>query len=406
MRPLLFLLLSLFPYTSLAARLDTTGCDSTLRAIALRVDSLLRDSLLERTQVGLCVYDLTAGRPLVRHGECQRMRPASTEKLVTAIAALSLLGTDYEYETPLYTSVPLSKGDSVLRGDLCVVAGYDPLLGHEDMRRYAAALSELGVRRIEGGIRLDLSMKDSREWGWGWCWDDRERPLYPLPFAGEGTDFATALAEALGDAGITFADTLGRPLTAPFTHEGPLPEGACLVTTVTHNLDQALLPMMKDSDNHVAESMFYQIGAHLGIGPATRKSCARPILHLIEQLGFDPDEYEIADGSGLSLYNYLSPELLVGFLRHAYSDTGIFRHLHPSLPVAGTDGTLRRRMQGTGAADNVCAKTGTVTGVSALAGYCTAANGHRLAFSIMNQGQNRAATARAFQDRICRALTE
>ena len=79
-------------------------------------------------------------------------------------------------------------------------------------------------------------------------------------------------------------------------------------------------------------------------------------------------------------------------------------HLKPSLPVAGTDGTLKSRMQGPFTNGNVCAKTGTLTGVSSLAGFCTAANGHQLAFSIINNGLRHTRNGRAFQDKVCNEL--
>ena len=91
-------------------------------------------------------------------------------------------------------------------------------------------------------------------------------------------------------------------------------------------------------------------------------------------------------------------------LRYVWQHPDIYRHLLPSLPIAGVDGTLKKRMIDTAAQHNVQAKTGTVTGVSALSGYCTAPDGHRLAFSIINQGIKHAAEGRAFQDRFCVAL--
>ena len=93
-------------------------------------------------------------------------------------------------------------------------------------------------------------------------------------------------------------------------------------------------------------------------------------------------------------------------LAFAYTDEALRRHLLPALPIAGEDGTLARRLRGTKAQGNVRAKTGTVEGVSTLAGYCTAPNGHTLCFAIMNQGIRRTSTGRNFQDRVCRALTE
>jgi D-alanyl-D-alanine carboxypeptidase/D-alanyl-D-alanine-endopeptidase (penicillin-binding protein 4) len=72
--------------------------------------------------------------------------------------------------------------------------------------------------------------------------------------------------------------------------------------------------------------------------------------------------------------------------------------------MAGLDGTLKNRMYPGDAAGRVFAKTGTLTGISSLAGYCTAANGHELAFCIINQGVLRTADGRAFQDRVCLTL--
>ena len=77
-----------------------------------------------------------------------------------------------------------------------------------------------------------------------------------------------------------------------------------------------------------------------------------------------------------------------------------------SLPIAGVDGTLEKRMCRTAADGNVRAKTGTVSGISSLAGYCTAANGHMLAFAVINQGVMRNQRGRDFQDRLCVVLCE
>ena len=103
--------------------------------------------------------------------------------------------------------------------------------------------------------------------------------------------------------------------------------------------------------------------------------------------------------------NYTTAELLVALLRHAYVHEEIYHQLLPVLPVAGRDGTLRRRMQHGTAAGNVRAKTGTVEGVSSLAGYAITREGHTLCFAIINQGLRRGADGRHFQDRVCQLLT-
>ena len=162
--------------------------------------------------------------------------------------------------------------------------------------------------------------------------------------------------------------------------------------------------MMKDSDNLYAESLFYQLAASGGNRPAEARHARQAISRLIRKVGLDPARYKIADGSGLSLYNYLTAELEVALLRYAYRNADIYIHLYPSLPIAGVDGTLKRRMRGGFASGNVHAKTGTLTCITSLAGYCTAANGHVLAFSIINQGVIHDSNGRSFQNRVCEAM--
>ena len=112
----------------------------------------------------------------------------------------------------------------------------------------------------------------------------------------------------------------------------------------------------------------------------------------------------ILSDSNISLYNYVSPDLLMAYLRYAYAHPEVFRPFYDALPVAGVDGTLSYRMRGGKAFRNVHAKTGTVTGVSSLAGYVHASNGHLLAFVIINQNVLKSREARTFQDRFCEIL--
>ena len=164
---------------------------------------------------------------------------------------------------------------------------------------------------------------------------------------------------------------------------------------------------MKVSDNLYAESMFYQLASNKGVNKQSSANNARfYIKQLIRKIGLVPSEYKIADGSGLSLYNYVSAELEVKLLRYAYQHSDIYNTFLNTLPLAGVSGTLRKRMQKTPAARNVRAKTGTVIGVSSLAGYLTAANGHIIAFSIINNGGLSNRVMHSFQNKICIALCQ
>jgi D-alanyl-D-alanine carboxypeptidase/D-alanyl-D-alanine-endopeptidase (penicillin-binding protein 4) len=271
----------------------------------------------------------------------------------------------------------------------------DPLFNNDDMNAFVESIVGMEIDTIRGYIVADKSMKDTLRYGEGWCWDDDNYVLSPL-LVGREDIFVATLKTRLAEAGICVdeaVDTIGT-----------IPVGTYALCTRTHTLDQVLMPMMKDSKNLYAESMAYQIAAQNGRMKASYKHAKTHMQKLINRIGLRALDYRLADGSGLSLYNYVSAQLLVALLRHAYRNSEIFIHLYPSLPIAGVDGTLAKRMRKSHAFDNVHAKTGTLTGVISLAGYCRAANGHMLAFAILNQGVLNAARARAFQDKVCEAL--
>lgn len=360
--------------------------------IQYRLDSLLRHPMFETSTVGLEVYDLTADSILYKVNEHQMLRPASTMKLLTAITAIDKLGGSYQFRTQLYYTGKVE--DHTLTGDLYCVGGFDPRFNIDDMNAFVESIRRMGVDTIRGSIVADRSMKDADLLGEGWCWDDDNPPLSPLTI-GRNTQFVDRFIRQLVDDGVVLDVRIS---------DGTLPDSAFHLCSRFHSIDQILLRMMKQSDNFYAEAMFYQLAAHQGHRPARAKDAAAIVKRLISKVGLGHRPYRIADGSGLSLYNYLSADLEVRLLRYAYRNSTVYLHLLPSLPVAGSDGTLRNRMRGSFAADNVKAKTGTLEGVSALAGYCTAANGHRLCFSIINQGIMHTSNGRRFQDRVCNAL--
>lgn len=364
------------------------------RTMVTVLDSLMSDPLLEYAQAGIYVYDLTLGKAVFDYGSKLRLRPASTQKVLTAVTALTQLGIGHRYKTSLYTSGKQSGG--TLRGAICVKGSFDPHLNQIDLRAFADALLNKKIRKVEGPLILDLSFKDTLEAGEGWCWDDENPSLSPLTVGGEDT-FAAEFRKVLSQKGITVT---GHDTCMV------LPSDAVLLRTRSHSLDQVLLPMMKASDNQMAESMFYQLAGRSGKPWATAQDAVKVINGFIaSKLHLDPTHYRVADGSGLSLYNYVTPELLVAFLRYAWENEAVRVSFLPSLPIAGIDGTLKKRMKETSAYGNVKAKTGTLTGVSSLAGYATAANGHQLCFAIIVHGQRKGSEARLFQDKICQIIT-
>ena len=176
--------------------------------------------------------------------------------------------------------------------------------------------------------------------------------------------------------------------------------------TLQRSIGEVLTQMMKESDNLCAESMFYHMAHHHTQQKRVKDNDGSDAInHFIkESLGLNPDYYNIIDGSGVSLYNYISPRLLLEYLKYAYYHAEIFQPFYEALPIAGVDGTLKSRMKKSKAYRNVHAKTGTVTGVSSLAGYAKAPNGHQLAFAIINQNVMKSRLSRAFQDKVCDIL--
>ena len=176
--------------------------------------------------------------------------------------------------------------------------------------------------------------------------------------------------------------------------------------TLQRPIGEVLTQMMKESDNLCAESMFYHMARHHTQQKRVKDNDGSDAInHFIkESLGLNPDYYNIIDGSGVSLYNYISPRLLLEYLKYAYYHAEIFQPFYEALPIAGVDGTLQSRMKKSKAYRNVHAKTGTVTGVSSLAGYAKAPNGHQLAFAIINQNVMKSRLSRAFQDKVCDIL--
>lgn len=171
--------------------------------------------------------------------------------------------------------------------------------------------------------------------------------------------------------------------------------------TFEHRIDTVLTFMNKVSDNLTAETMLKVLAARTFGVPGSAENGARVVNQFLATAGIDTNLIAIADGSGLSRYDLTTPAATIRLLQKMYADTVHFPLYYHTLPIAGVDGTIGRRMRGTLAAGNLHAKTGTLSGVTALSGYVKTLEGEWLAFSIMMQnyaGSSR--DYRAVQDAI------
>lgn len=162
-------------------------------------------------------------------------------------------------------------------------------------------------------------------------------------------------------------------------------------------LIEILKVVNKRSHNLYAEQVLRTVGRS-ALGSGSIQGGARAIELMIErETGVASSMLTMNDGSGLSVLDRASPQSLVGLLS-VMSRSPMFETYLSTLTVAGERGL--RRMGGTAAQSNLRAKTGTINNVSALSGYVTAANGERLAFSIISNGVPSTWRAKRVEDQI------
>lgn len=219
--------------------------------------------------------------------------------------------------------------------------------------------------------------------------------------------FARAFRGALAGAGIRvdgeavdIDDLPSRPDAAAMR---------ILATAGSDPLTSIGARLMKVSQNLVAETLLKTLGRSDG-APGSAARGKRVIAEVLASWGVERTGFSIADGSGLSRYNYLSADTLVKILTRMYDDP---RHRAPflaTLPVGGHDGTLDERMRDNDLDRRVQAKTGTISNARALSGFLTAPSGERVVFSIIAnsfQGPSSEvdAVAEAALSRVLRAMT-
>jgi D-alanyl-D-alanine carboxypeptidase/D-alanyl-D-alanine-endopeptidase (penicillin-binding protein 4) len=193
--------------------------------------------------------------------------------------------------------------------------------------------------------------------------------------------FAHALTRALIDRGISVR---GLPRDGPGTERRPLEPGPrrVLVESVSPPLREIATTMMKVSQNLYAETLLKAVGAATS-GRGSADAGRSAVACVFSSWGIGPDRYVQADGSGLSRYDYVTPDLIVTLLEHLFKDPRHKDAFIATLPIAGRDGTIASRLKHTRAESNVTAKTGSISNARALSGYVHTRDGETLAFSIL-----------------------
>jgi serine-type D-Ala-D-Ala carboxypeptidase/endopeptidase (penicillin-binding protein 4) len=346
---------------------------------------------------GFYVYDIDAGkrRVLFDRKEGKRRKLASNTKLFTTATALHRLGAKARIETVVRTRGSISRGR--LKGDLYLVGGGDPTLGSSEIKSLAKQVKRAGIRRVKGSVRADDSIFDGKRGvpDSGFGPSPYIAPLSGLVYGGStyATDPAlqagSAFKEQLRKRGIKVGGRI-KVKRAPKKLSSRQP----IAQVESPSIAAIVEATNKPSNNFYAEMLLKRLWAK-----PNRRGTTRGGTKAVERFARNQgSRISQLDGSGLSDNNRSAPRdvvrLLVAMRRHKAHAA-----FYDSLPIAGKEGTLDERMEGTAAAGRCRAKTGTIDGVSSLSGYCNAGRG-KVAFSLLMNGVSSYDAARRIQDKM------
>jgi D-alanyl-D-alanine carboxypeptidase/D-alanyl-D-alanine-endopeptidase (penicillin-binding protein 4) len=411
-----------------------------------RLLEVLRDRPLNRTKVGIEVMQASDGDVLFAHNAGVQFNPASNTKMLTTAAAMSFLGSDYRYRTALLGPEPDAEG--VVDGDVVLRGSGDPSLSTPDIAEIAYQVAARGVVRVDGDLYADPHFHDAAGADVGAApgsapiilnrntYTVRVRPgdvghaaqvsIEPrsaffavenqattvrgkrsrlridsrrrddqliITVRGRISEDRGEYAEArrLGDGALYAAAALRAALEdfgVEVTGDVKLGGPAASYVLGEHRsapLSDVCRISNKPSNNFVAESIYKTLGGELYGLPGTLAKGTHAVMDYLEALGIRPGTYRIVNGSGLTHENRITPSDLASVLRRIYFDLAVAPEFLSSLAIAGIDGTIRNRFLGTDAVGLVRAKTGTLSGVSALSGY-VGDKDDVLVFTIFVQG--------------------
>lgn len=326
---------------------------------------------------GLYVYDLTADKPVYGNNEHQAQPSASNMKLLSGVAGLHLLGTNYKYSSAVYTNGTI-KGDT-LNGDIAFKGELDPQLTIAEVKDMAHIMRKLkGFKTFTGKFYVDILLKEQVQPEQHWYPYDLQLSKFSILYRGENYVVRT-LKNAFRQEGFKFKDD--QIVVAP------IPKTSHCVFRLNRDISMVIRRMWKNSANTQATSLLYTIGHAYAPNDSDMVSAGIRYMEQFYRKELKSKEKGIVihDGCGLCTHDQLSPYFLCEILRYGYNHKAIYQMLDQFLAVSGVDGTLRRwqyNMRG-----KIRAKTGTLShpyGISSLAGYARAANGHLLCFAIMD----------------------
>jgi serine-type D-Ala-D-Ala carboxypeptidase/endopeptidase (penicillin-binding protein 4) len=367
---------------------------------------------------GLLVADAETGQVVCASAANRSRSLASNMKLFTTATVLSRLGPQTRIPTKVFRDGPVD-ANGVLHGSLYLQGGGDPALGTPtfydsylgglgtNIFSLAPQVKAAGIVRVTGRLYADDSIFDRRRGvaDSGYATSSYIGPLSGLAFnsgfrgstsaSGFSSDPAklagSKLARSLKNSGVSIPTQVALAPTPPDA------DRVALVRSPT--LDRIVDTTDVYSDNFFAETLIKLLGARLGAG-GTTASGAAVVAAFARAHG---SGVHAVDGSGLTRSNRASPRQVVNLLLAMRGDPAGDQFIQ-DLALAGHEGTVATRMRGTAAYGRCRTKTGTITGVSNLSGYCFNRSGRVMVFSVLMNGVRDLTVAHLDQDRIAGAV--
>ncbi len=395
----------------LAPAAGATAPDPEVLAARLGV-ALSPDTL--GSQIAASVIDMVTGEQLYAKQAERGLTPASTTKLLTAAAALDLVGPTTRLETTVVESSAAGPGSWPTT--ITLVGGGDPSL------RTTAAPGEPSLKKLARQVWQALIARDVQEVRLRYDASLFSRPA--VSKAWPSTYVSSGVVSPVAALSVDEARALDPPREAALAFEAALERagisvrgqvspargptaGDELAAVRSQPVSVLLQRMLTDSDNDFAEAFGHLVAVAAG-EPATFAGGARATIAAVADLGVPTEGVRLNDASGLARTNRIPAETLARLLVLAGSDrTGPLGTVLPGLPVAGFTGTLTDRFLLPPAkfgAGVVRAKTGSLTGVAALAGTVQDREGRVLAFAFVADRTQDTLEARATLDRAAALL--
>lgn len=411
-------------------------CNCAFASLNSKIEKTISSSGINSSGVTVSVKDAKTGLPVVQIRQKQPMMPASTQKMLTYPVAVETLGDDYKFTTQIFKT-----NDK----DIYLKLSADPYFSTTDLNTLIKALGSNSLVTCRE-FYIDDTIIDSEEWGEGWQWDNDLNPLmprysvynidrnlltlvirptikgsqadvrltefYPVTFmnlvtTGDSDSVKLSRKNNISPDILTLEGTVKRQVTRTFPVNNPkryfmmrLDEAVkeqkfdyygtypskssagvdkVLLTEVSHSLERAGADILKNSSNYVAETVYKIAGGKYKNKTGTVEDANEMFLDYCKRNNLDTSDIRIVDGSGVSKNNIMTSDFVTSFLVNETKKDNFETYFNTM--AKPSEGTLKNRMLYF--RENLRAKTGSLSDVSAIAGYLTTQKGNMVAFDIM-----------------------